>query len=209
METLSGFISLQGMAQFIAGEIPHADQFCAAEKLYQFEERTGIGIQAQAQSAEDGQIYSVRLLRLQPNIGFYAEMQLPDDLQKLLPAENWLFPWGGEGRRVVAQVIEPVTWPTVSSRNRGSKLVVLTTPLLTNTPDLLAGLQPKALALLPWQPVSGWDLALGGPKPLRWVLPAGSVIYFSHEHTIPALCLPDVAQMGWGVTLEGVCDDVE
>jgi len=54
-----------------------------------------------------------------------------------------------------------------------------------------------------WRPISGWGLEKGsaGPKPVRRMVPAGSVYFFEVLHGT-ASCLPDV----W---LKSVCDEMQ
>ncbi len=209
VEALNGFISMGGLRSFLAGKIPQPAEIMAPSELYSFEERTGIGIEAFSQSASEGQIFAVKLLRLQEKTGFYAEIELPEKLLSLLPKENGILHWGGEGRRVAFSQVKALPWTkTEPQLQAGCKICLLTSPALIETPTVLNRWKPQAAALYPWQAVSGWDLALGGPKPLRWLLPAGSVLYFLNEQPLPKLCSAEAVQLGWGTYLEGVSDYV-
>jgi CRISPR-associated protein Cmr3 len=59
-------------------------------------------------------------------------------------------------------------------------------------------------------PVSGWDLARGGPKPTRFAVPAGSV-YFLDEFMTDAIDNlsegEDDLLAGYGCCLKGVWTD--
>lgn len=209
VEAASGFVTLDGMKAFLEGRIPKPDQKRQASELFAFEERTGLQIDARSQAAQEGLIYAIKLLRLAPGIGFYARVNVPDALQSHFQ-EPATLPWGGEGRRVLCQQTELIKQDTkIQAPVSPLALRVFTTPCLVESPDVLSQWRPLAAALLPWQGISGWDLALGGPKPLRWLLPAGSVLYFKSEQAIPrTFCSPEAEQIGWGHYLEGVSEYV-
>jgi CRISPR-associated protein Cmr3 len=209
IEGLSGFVTLAGMRTFLQGAVPEPQQIYAPGQLYGAEQRTGIGINPEQQSVEEGLIYTVNLLRLQPGIGFYAECEIPEALLGLVPDQPWTLPFGGEGRRAMVTRIAPIPWPKAPPvKPQQLRTVVLTTPAWVDSPDALKAWQPKAAALAPWQGISGWDLAQGGPKPLRWTLPAGSTLYFENDVPTPAFCPPEAQPIGWGNYLEGVSDYV-
>jgi len=67
-----------------------------------------------------------------------------------------------------------------------------------------------AAAVPPALPVSGWDMARGGPKPSRFAAPAGSV-YFTRQSITPRPASladdPFDRQQGWGAYLKGVWTD--
>lgn len=209
LEGLTGYLSLNGLKTFLEGDIPSIKDYFRSPDLYVFEERTGIGISSEKASSEDGLIYAVNLLRLKAGVGFYAELELPDSLAAQLPSGSWVLPFGGEGRRViVSQTAELVSWPEVQPQAQQLQTLVLISPALVESQGQLEKWQPKAVALQPWQAVSGWDLALNGPKPLRWALPAGSVLYFDSSTTFPTLSTGEASELGWGTYLKGVSDYV-
>jgi CRISPR-associated protein Cmr3 len=69
-----------------------------------------------------------------------------------------------------------------------------------------------------WQPISGWSLESNGPKPVKRLVPAGSVYFFHIEEGDPlalvdqlwlqSICdRPQDRQDGFGLALWGVWDD--
>ncbi|MBF2052773.1 MAG: type III-B CRISPR module-associated protein Cmr3 [Candidatus Sericytochromatia bacterium] len=208
LEGLSGYLNLRGMQTFLQGQTPDSEDICTAEDLYTFEARTGIGMDTERKSNEEGLIYAVNLLRLKTGIGFYAELSLPTALESTLPKTDWVMPLGGEGRRVIVSITKPVTWPKAEPKGNQLQTQVLISPTLLETPQQVKSWQARSAAMHPIQGVSGWDLALGGPKPLRWMLPAGSVLYFESHASLPELSSEDASDLGWGTYLKGVSDYV-
>jgi CRISPR-associated protein Cmr3 len=208
VERLEGFLNLAGLETFLAGGIP--EKTIPATDLYMSETRTGIGLDNYSLSAAEGMIYAIQLLRLCQDVGFYAEVEWPESLSGLLPEQGIPIPFGGENRQALFKPIDPAKWPQpLQPSSRQLRTQLLLTPALAEHPDWLKQLPLRAAALHPWQAVSGWDLALGGPKPLRWALPAGSVLYYDPQTKIPnPLCPGESGQLGWGITLEGVSDNV-
>ena len=61
-------------------------------------------------------------------------------------------------------------------------------------------------------PVSGWNMATGGPRPTRFAVPAGSVYFLEGAaEFLSNDCLadsPDDRIQGWGCFARGVWNDV-
>lgn len=208
VEVVNGWLTLQALALFLQGGVPHAT--VPDNELFGYESRTGIGVDPDKQSAGEGLIYAVNLLRMQSAVGFYAEITMPQALEKQVPVTPIVIPFGGEGRRVVVHFQEPVAWPQAPQLRQGQfRTRILLSPALVEDSECLVRWKVKAAALGPWQAVSGWDLALRGPKPLRWAMPAGSTLYFDSRENAPEnLCPGETGQLGWGTYLEGVSDHV-
>ena len=81
--------------------------------------------------------------------------------------------------------------------------MLLTTPAWFNGWNP-SGIEPIAAAVGNGQAVSGWDLAAGGPKPNRFMVPAGSVYFLPAGTQIPEeIVNNEDATLGWGCFLEG------
>jgi len=115
-----------------------------------------------------------------------------------------LMKFGGEGRHVIIRATESgADWPSVPPQAGKGRIVLLTTPAYFNgwKPP---GLEPVAAAVGGYQAVSGWDLAKGGPKPNRFMIPAGSVYFFPSGTQPPdELVDREDAKAGWGCFVEG------
>jgi CRISPR-associated protein Cmr3 len=213
-ESAAGYLTQGGLHAFLHGEPVTLDQRVRPEELFDFDRRTGIGIQPDRLSAEEGLIYGASFLALKPNVFFYADVILPEDGDQALLEQIKSLPLGGEGRRVRSTVLdEGYRWPEPKSpQGKQKPLLLLTTPGC-----FAAGWRPARLngrllaAAVPGSiSVSGWDLARGGPKPNRFAAQAGSV-YFLNEPLDPwPETLSDNdrdAQQGWGCYLKGVWID--
>lgn len=211
-KAVMGYVDLEGMRAFLRGEVPAKEQVCAAETFYGFDNRTGIGIDPATNSVEEGLIYSASMLAMRDNAGFYAEVDLPAGLaDRQFLADGTVMHWGGEGRRVVLERVDPVDWPTGGNDGSGKSLYVLITP-----GRFADGWRPDAppqgatlvSAAVPGHgAVSGWDLARGGPKPTRFTVPAGSVYFFDNDGTNGVDSFSRMSEdlrQGWGLVLKGV-----
>ena len=153
----------------------------ATSRLYDFEPRTGIGVNSATLIAADSQIYSASFLQLQPGVSFYGEIEVDDEHDSKLRrafAELITLPWGGEGRRVCVETCEPIKWPEPPMPNgeqAGQLLSLLITPGIFGSRDGLGqngqGENPQAS----WMPrelgtlkaaavprpmaISGWNLS--------------------------------------------------
>ena len=205
VEAADGFLKLSGVSRFLEGGVPEPDELVPASTLYGFDDRTGIGVDPMSNAAAEGLIYGIRLLALKREAGLYAEVSGSADALAPLETEPVLMRFGGEGRHVAIRVASRVAhWPSVQPIVNQGRLVLLTTPAHFNgwkPPDI----EPVAAAVGGYQAVSGWDLARGGPKPNRFMVPAGAVYFLKPGDQIPAAGLVENedAKTGWGCFLEG------
>ena len=215
-----GFLTSQGMTDYLAGRDIAPQEIIPAGQLYALDERTGIGIDPDTNSAEEHAIYSASFLSLAhgPSAPWetviYVEVVLPDGApEDAWPASISSLALGGEGRRVaVARRDTPFDFRALEpTDDDGPACYVLTTPGLFagRFPQVIAD-QVVAAAVPPALPVSGWDMARGGPKPSRFAAPAGSV-YFTRQSITPRPASladdPFDRQQGWGAYLKGVWTD--
>ena len=229
-----GYLTLGGIRRFLEDGEPDDDQWYRDDELFGYDVRTGIGIDAETLTTASGQIYGVRMLALRHDVPIkgrdglrarvvlYEEMILPestparDDLTHRLSRP---IPLGGEGRHAALKVVEAVKWPDVAADGDRS-LWLLATPGIfggrdghrrADRPDairtparLAAASSGSPLA------VSGWDIAMNGPRPTRFAVPAGAV-YCVEGAFAPAggsLCSDsELVQEGWGFALRGVWND--
>lgn len=213
-EAIAGYLTPDGLRAFLHAQAVTGDQLVRPDELFDYDRRTGIGIDPDRLSAEEGLIYGAAFLAFKPDVALYAEVVLPDDGDPSLLQCIQTLPFGGEGRRVRFQMLEQAfSWPEPAVPQEGHKpLVLLITPGLFAARwrpavfdgGLLAAAVPGSVA------VSGWDLARGGPKPNRFAALAGST-YFLNEplHPWPETLSDNDrdAQQGWGCYLKGVWID--
>lgn len=207
------YLSSAALDAFLQGAPVRLEQLVKSGDLFDLDHRTGIGINPDRLSVEEGLIYGASFLALQPDVALYAEVVLPDGVAPDALAEIATLAFGGEGRRVRLRVLdEPYRWPEHVPGGAEKPIVLLTTPGLFQerwkpravNGRLLAAAVPGAVA------VSGWDLARGGPKPNRFAVQAGST-YFLNQPLDPwpetLSDDPRDAQQGWGCYLKGVWTD--
>ncbi len=211
-EPAEGYLTPEGLEQFLRGKDVCAKEVVSANKLFAFDYRTGIGIHSDRLTAAKSQIYSLSFLALKQDVFLYVEVVLPAEIaeQGLLRSVTNL-PLGGEGKQVkVHPSLQPFAWPNQQPQDEKQKpLVLLTTPC-----PFQAGWKPQALhgllvaAAVPGSlAFSGWDLARGGPKPTRFAVPAGSVYFLESlpdnwQHSLAEN--DEDRQLGWGCYLTGV-----
>ena len=205
LEAVSGYIGSDDMQKFLDGGVP--DRVVPPEDLFGFDDRTGIGVDPDRGVAADHEIYSRRFLALRPGVCFLAELAGPREALDLFPPGGVLVALGGEARQAVVRPDSrrlglPRGTATAST---GRTLAVLTAPAP------LQGWRPAGLSILTaavrgYEAVSGWDMARGGPKPNRFVVPDGSVYYLEPYAKLPksdSLAATEDAAVGWGSYLEG------
>ena len=206
VEATSDFLKPSGLRRFLEGDTPKLGELVPRGKIYDFDDRTGIGVDPDSNTAKEGRIYAVRMLALRPEAGLYAELSGPEATLVPLKAEPVLMRLGGEGRHVIVFPDDQgADWPDVQPEPNQGRLVLLTTPAWFNGDWKPPSIEPVAAAVGSYQAVSGWDLAKGGPKPNRFMVPAGSVYFLPPDAQIPEDGLVDSedAGMGWGCFLEG------
>ncbi len=104
-----GYLGPNGLARFLAGDVPDGGDVVAAEELFDQEERVGVGIDPVRRAAADGLIYQVQMLRLRPGVALAVDLLgAPADLA-VCPDEPDVLALGGEGRRAIVTKVTQVT----------------------------------------------------------------------------------------------------
>lgn len=203
-ETASGYLTQSGLRTFLRGNRPSMSDLITPDQLYQIDRRVGIAIHPKRNTARDGMIYSSGLLVLQPDVEFCGEISGDDELIAPLLAENIILKFGGEGRSVVISQQDGGFWPNDLPLDEGDGRILLLT-----SPAYFDGWKPPDLPCIAAsvshpEGISGWDLARGGPKPNRFMVPAGTVYFLSKDTPIPtSLVEHHDALEGWGHFLTG------
>jgi CRISPR-associated protein Cmr3 len=220
-EPAEGYLTPQGLHQFLRGEPVPRDEVISPDELFGFDFRTGIGINPDRLVAAESQIYGRGFLAFKEDfyqrsqVVLYAEVSVLEGV-RVEPLLDHLrtIPLGGESRHVVIEWLEqPFSWPNVQPQGKKQKpLILLTTPC-----PFEAGWKPRILdgqfvaAAVPGSlAFSGWDLARGGPKPMRFAVPPGSVYFLE---SLPNNWRQSLAEneedclQGWGCCLTGVWTD--
>lgn len=175
------WLGKDAIAAVLKGKNPDIKDLIEPEKLFIWEERTGVTISPDTYTGEDSQLYSTRQLRLQKNIALYAEIgwetvdkiqevtlrEIQADFEKwgdnqtgfgwgrVFPETRVILPFGGEGRRVGVKNIAPYDWDGLSSAPCDGKRAFtwLISPLINNQHERTNGTRE------PWLPMSCAKLA--------------------------------------------------
>lgn len=184
----SGFwLTEEGIAAYLAGQLPKPTQLVRQSELWARETRVGIGLARASRTAEEGKLFSVEhSVPHQPeHAGLAAGLAVSvRGVGNRLPEHGFLR-LGGDGRAAsLAAMPDPgLAAPLDGIRQTGRFKLVLTTPGLFAQgwrPDLPPALAARLVcAAVPrFEVVSGWDLAAWAPKRAQRAAPAGSVYWF-------------------------------
>ena len=179
LEATPAYIRPQGLKVFLQGRTPCAADFRKGEELFSYDRRTGIGRNRASGTAGDGMIYTVNLLALKQGVSFYSEITGPKNILSVFTDRQRVMRLGGEGRHVTIDTLQrPFEWPSADLADANGRVLLLTTPAYLND-DFCQDMGILAAAIGEPVAISGWDMARGGPKPNRFMMPAGSVLFLS------------------------------
>lgn len=221
------WLTADGLADYLAGALPNADQTIASNALWEFDARLGIALDAGKRSAAEGMIYTAETVALRRqgkdmktgeqwfDTGFLAAVTGADGY---LPADG-LVRLGGDGRGAAVSLCQPKIPQADLSRIEmtGRFRLILTSPGLFEQGWRLPGLDADgqwrgpdgctariAAASVPRsQVISGWDLAKKGsgyPKPALRAAPVGSVYWFEEFNGTTASLHKLVSEGLWAVS---------
>lgn len=192
------YLTSTGLAAWSRGGVPAPEDLVHETALWTGEPRTGVGLEPDQRSSREGHLYTFDFIRLRQGISLGFEARgtslAPEGTLRL----------GGEGRTACLEA-GPLLPPAPTWASPPERLVLsLATPALSaassssGAPGLSArGLLGSASTLAAVVPgfllAGGWDLARGEPKPLRRLVPAGSVFLLDPRGT-------DLSSL-WGANL--------
>ena len=213
-EMASGYLSHNTMAKFLNGTTIGNDEIVEPHKIFSYQSRTGIGIDADTNVTQKSIIYAANHLCMKEDFGFAFSLELPESADSLPNDVFKLLSWGGESRKVLLEPIPNITHPEVNIKPGFKPFVVLSTPAMFNSEkpwkpecfqkSLCAASVPSSIC------VSGWDFRTRGPKLSRFGVPSGSTFFLEDESEIPStgsLCNQETALSGWGCFLKGAWKD--
>ena len=220
IDPVHGLLTPSAMADYLADRPIDSSGIVPAHDIFALDHRTGIAVDPDSLTAEDHHIYSASFLSLADDprrphsVVLYVEAVFPTESDVTRwPEAIRSIALGGEGRRTTVEPLaRPFDFQQLQTESEGDGAVyVLTTPGLFDErlPAAIAE-DVVAAACGPAVPVSGWDLARGGPKPSRFAVPAGSVFFTTDRSSPPLESLADRPidrQQGWGAYLRGIWHD--
>lgn len=206
------WLTAHGLRRWMAGALPAPGDLVESRALWGYEPRVGVALDAASGRADDGKLFSLQAIAMQPGAGFAVRAvampaaAAPADPSTAVDLPAGVLRLGGDGR---GARIEPaaVDWPgpdwdAIAAAGRARLL--LTSPglfasgwLPTGSADAdtrrgaafaLHGVRARIVcAALPRaQLVSGWDLAARQPKPAQRAVAAGAVYWLEELDATPA-----------------------
>ena len=180
---------------YLQGKIPASCDLLPSHRLWQMDERVGVGIEAARGRAEDGRLFTVQAVAFREGVGFVAATE-----GDALRAES-LLRLGGDGRGARVLPLNHYHSPQADLEavsRAGRARIVLTAPGLfpegwrlpgMSTEDRFAlhGISGRVVcaAVGRGEVISGWDLARRHPKPAQRVAPTGSVYWVEDLDATP------------------------
>jgi len=181
--------------EYLQGGTPAAADLAPSHRLWQLDERVGVGLEAERRRAQDGRLFTVQAVAFREGVGFLAATE-GDALR-----EQTLLRLGGDGRGAritpLADHGPPQADPAAIAQARRAR-IVLTTPGIFPEGWHLPGMaedgrfdlhgvrgRVTAAAVGRAEVISGWNLAKWQPKPARRAAPAGSVYWIEDLAATP------------------------
>lgn len=225
-EALEGWLTAQGLQHALSkAGLPDEADIVPAHQIYARESRLGIGMNNATKTTEEGYLYQVQMIRMQPHYGFvvdielgeeqYGDSEFPHPEQRIgrleTPSElaflkvGWLT-LGGEQRAARFEVLQPesIAEEQGISQTTPGRLLYFATPAyfkngwLPAIPNILP-VEPITAAMNRYQPIGGWLLnpgnAGGASKIIRRCIPAGSVYFLD----IPVSVTQPLSEYGWQI----------
>jgi CRISPR-associated protein Cmr3 len=223
----AAYLSREGLINYLQGEVPlEKEHILGSSKLYQHERRTGITLNKDKKTTDEGMLYSADFLRLRPEVGFIVRLDGIDDFP-----EKCLLKIGGEGRACVCKKLDdwrPNLSKVIEEVNKSSRFkLYFATPTIFKANDnktwwcpnlkmleekLNVELSLVAVSLGKPVVLGGWDAAKGRQKPIRKAVPEGTVYFFklkerkklSEDLEMPLQISDHDVKSGLGSTFIGV-----
>ncbi len=209
------WLTQDGWRQYLNGEVPDQAHIEKTDNLWKINPRVGVGLDPNQRRAEDGKLFSVQAIALEPNVGFLAAI---DGVE---PPKKGMLRFGGDGRAAVMEAVNHKA-PQVglaAIAKVGRCRLVLTSPGLFAQGWLpngmtqdeegayhfhLHGVSARLVcaAVSRAEVISGWDLAQRQPKPAHRVVPTGSVYWLEALDATPESLAKLVEQGLWSERCE-------
>ena len=196
-------LSQSDLEAVLCGEVPQG-KTRHAQDLFRAERRPGIAVNNDAGTVFEGAFFTRPYRRFQSSglaasaasapAGFAAWLETLTPIQ--LDIGDGVGFLGGDRRRArfefcrtgpvaLNDLCEPVAQAAEEGESAGFFLYLLTPALHTEASVQVDGLRPIAAALGKPHYVSGWDVKQKRPRPLRALIPAGSVYFFDWPQDVP------------------------
>jgi CRISPR-associated protein Cmr3 len=186
-----GWLPESEWERYLQGQAP--EQVVTSGKLFIFEPRFGIAIDADKGTTQEAMLYQARFVRLTKETALWAEVD------GVSLNEGGFLRFGGEGRAAVYEALSqqeslrPLSQFNFASNSNRFKVVLVTPAWFSGgwqpkdgdwskvfgaSVHLVGAAIPRPLLL------GGFDVAKGVPKPMRAFVPAGAVYFFKAEKSV-------------------------
>jgi CRISPR-associated protein Cmr3 len=186
-----GWLPESEWERYLQGQAP--EQVVTPGKLFTFEPRFGIAIDANKGTTQEAMLYQARFVRLKEGAALWAEVD------GVSLNEGGFLRFGGEGRAAVYEALSqqeslrPLSQFNFASNSNRFKVVLVTPAWFSGgwqpkdgdwskvfgaSVQLVGAAIPRPLLL------GGFDVAKGVPKPMRAFVPAGAVYFFEAEKSV-------------------------
>ncbi len=173
----NAWLNEAGFTKVLQGQMPN--KFYREEDLFIAEARTGIGRDNVKRKVNEGMLYFTRHIRLKEGVSLAMDVEGADDIK---PAS--MLRLGGEGRMAnvsVKKAVDSHLCENDGKHQETAMIVLLTHGDFGGEPEPdLAGVDIVSACVGKVVREGGWDYRHGKPKPLKSLVPAGSV-YFVKE----------------------------
>jgi CRISPR-associated protein Cmr3 len=203
----NSWLTQSEMLKVLQGGLP--DGFIRENDLFERESRTGIGRDNNKRKTVDGMLYFTRHIRLKEGVSLAMEVKGANDIH---PAS--MVRLGGEGRMASLEVSDmPDARRIEHGGGNGSFLMVLLThgdfagkadpgAYLSEEFELVSACTGKAVR------EGGWDYKNRKPKPLKSLVPAGSVYFFKGDASqLKKTHIGERTEFGYGEIAIGIWED--
>jgi CRISPR-associated protein Cmr3 len=186
-----GWLPESEWERYLRGQAP--EQVVTPGKLFIFEPRFGIAIDANKGTTQEAMLYQARFVRLTKETALWAEVD------GVSLNEGGFLRFGGEGRAAVYEALSqqeslrPLSQFNFASNSNCFKVVLVTPAWFSGgwqpkdgdwskvfgaSVQLVGAAIPRPLLL------GGFDVAKGVPKPMRAFVPPGAVYFFEAEKSV-------------------------
>lgn len=212
----SAWFDLKTMEHFLSDQPASELMPVLREDILTAEPRVGIGLESEARTAIDGQLFAAGHLRPQHGFGLRVEVK---GLKPLKTPR--LQTVGGEHRMAsIAMARGSLSLPSCPPIEDGRYLVLAVSPLLLpkapRPGTAIAGLPGAVVSACLGKPIriGGWDGKARRPIPMRQAIPAGSVIFMecasgTKAQSLHGKHIGEATEWGFGQILIGRWSEAE
>ena len=185
----------------LQGEYP--GKFYKEEDLFVTEPRTGIGRDNPKRIVLEGMLYFTRHIRLREGVSLNMDVDGADDV---LPAN--MLRLGGEGRMANVRICESKHANFRYGSGNTAMIVLLTHGDFGGQPEpALEGVKVVSACIGKAVREGGWDYKARKPKPLKSLVPAGSVYFVEGDISTLGTHIGKRTNFGYGEIAVGIWED--